>query len=634
VDTPPRRSQRSARWPAIALVAENVADTAGEIPSSGWLPSERVSDQVDLLQSPAERREALKEVYAQAQKCVRCQELASTRKNVVFGAGNADADLMFVGEAPGASEDEQGLPFVGAAGKLLEKLLGEIGLERKDVFIGNTLKCVRYNAPVQLGDGSWERIGRLVRSRYSGEVMSVDEHGMLTPRRVTGWHATPLAGRRVFRLTYRSCKNAGASRVGIQLTGDHPVLTERGYVPVEELRSGDRIATGQGISELARDVVCGTVLGDGYLPTKSSCLTFSHSQRQAEYARYKADLLAELGTDVEERMVAAVAGGERSYSVVLVRTLAHRALRVLREDFYRHRKVVPSWISTALNARMLAIWFMDDGYIATRGRPRAEIATVSFSESDLQILLRGLLRLGLPAKASRKRLYFDVPTSERLSELIAPYVPTSMRYKLVPEVESRVPFDPTRFDRGPTAVLYDEVEVEDITDRERNDVTFFCIDVEGTHNFVTAGGVVHNCRPPGNRDPQPVEIENCREYLYRQVELIQPKVICTLGNFSTKLLRGDPTGITRLHGQPEVLTLGRRAVRLYPIFHPAAALYTPKMLETLREDFKRIPELLALGAPEQPEFVEEVPEPALEAEQPDQPSTEEQPAEPDQLGLF
>ncbi|HUA73757.1 MAG TPA: uracil-DNA glycosylase [Solirubrobacteraceae bacterium] len=118
---------------------------------------------------------------------------------------------------------------------------------------------------------------------------------------------------------------------------------------------------------------------------------------------------------------------------------------------------------------------------------------------------------------------------------------------------------------------------------------------------------VLKCRPPGNRDPLPVEIDNCQGYLRRQVELIQPTVICTLGNFSTKLLRGDPTGITRLHGQPEVLALGRRAVRLYPIFHPAAALYTPRMLETLREDFMRLPDLLALGAPEQPSL-EEVPE--------------------------
>jgi uracil-DNA glycosylase family 4 len=108
------------------------------------------------------------------------------------------------------------------------------------------------------------------------------------------------------------------------------------------------------------------------------------------------------------------------------------------------------------------------------------------------------------------------------------------------------------------------------------------------------------CRPPGNRDPQPIELDNCHQYLLDKVELIQPTVICTLGNFSTKLLRGDPTGITRLHGQPEVLVLGTRAVRLYPIYHPAAALYTPRMLETLREDFTRLPELLALGAPEQP----------------------------------
>jgi uracil-DNA glycosylase len=143
---------------------------------------------------------------------------------------------------------------------------------------------------------------------------------------------------------------------------------------------------------------------------------------------------------------------------------------------------------------------------------------------------------------------------------------------------------------------------------------------------------VLKCRPPGNRDPLPVEIENCQEYLLRQVELIQPRVICTLGNFSTKLLRGDPTGITRLHGQPEVLVLGRRAVRLYPIYHPAAALYTPRMLETLREDFGRLPELLAMGAPEQPS--EQPPPELLEPETETAPATDQARAEADQLGLF
>ena len=83
------------------------------------------------------------------------------------------------------------------------------------------------------------------------------------------------------------------------------------------------------------------------------------------------------------------------------------------------------------------------------------------------------------------------------------------------------------------------------------------------------------CRPPGNRDPLPGEIANCQDYLFRQLELIQPKVVCTLGNFATKLLRGEPgTGITRLHGRDEIRVIGPRAVRLYPLYHPAAALYT------------------------------------------------------------
>jgi DNA polymerase len=146
------------------------------------------------------------------------------------------------------------------------------------------------------------------------------------------------------------------------------------------------------------------------------------------------------------------------------------------------------------------------------------------------------------------------------------------------------------------------------------------------------------CRPPGNRDPQPVEIENCHDYLLRKVELIQPTVICTLGNFSTKLLRGDPTGITRVHGRPEVIALGRRAVRLYPIYHPAAALYTPSMLETLREDFVRLPELLALGAPEQPPSLQapELPDAseAAEAVELAPEDASRSASEVDQLGLF
>ncbi len=115
---------------------------------------------------------------------------------------------------------------------------------------------------------------------------------------------------------------------------------------------------------------------------------------------------------------------------------------------------------------------------------------------------------------------------------------------------------------------------------------------------------VVKCRPPGNRDPHPEEIETCHPFLRAQVELIEPKVICTLGNFSTKLLRGDPTGISRLHGRDEVRTIGVRAIRLLPLFHPAAALYTPSSLQTLRDDFARIPALLAAPHLPQPDLAD------------------------------
>jgi uracil-DNA glycosylase len=103
---------------------------------------------------------------------------------------------------------------------------------------------------------------------------------------------------------------------------------------------------------------------------------------------------------------------------------------------------------------------------------------------------------------------------------------------------------------------------------------------------------VLKCRPPGNRDPQPDEIESCEPHLFRQIELIRPQLVATLGNFATKLLSGRPTGITRVHGQEQETTLGGRRVLLYPIYHPAAALYTPRMLDVLRSDFARLPELM------------------------------------------
>ena len=137
------------------------------------------------------------------------------------------------------------------------------------------------------------------------------------------------------------------------------------------------------------------------------------------------------------------------------------------------------------------------------------------------------------------------------------------------------------------------------------------------------------CRPPGNRDPQPEEIESCRPYLERQIQLIEPRVICTLGNFSTKLLTRRQDGITRVHGRPQDHVIAGLPIRIYPIYHPAAGLRSTAMLETLREDFNQLPELLAAA---RPQAEEDEPEPEAESDERGGGSSE--PVAASQLGLF
>lgn len=153
---------------------------------------------------------------------------------------------------------------------------------------------------------------------------------------------------------------------------------------------------------------------------------------------------------------------------------------------------------------------------------------------------------------------------------------------------------------------------------------------------------VVNCRPPDNRNPLPGEIEHCREYLHGQIELREPVVVCPLGSFAARVLRGKSEPISGLRGQAEVRTVGARTVRLLPLLHPAAALYCEGGVEQLRADMGLIPGLVALGAPAQAPVGEPVPgqpallpepEPEAEAEAAADPAPEVDPAG-EQLGLF
>lgn len=411
--------------------------------------------------TPAEAAR-LADLESQALGCTRCP-LAQGRTNVVFGVGNPGAGLMFIGEGPGHEEDIRGEPFVGRSGKLLDLLMKEeLGIDRTGCYIANVVKCLSFTTPVQLGDGSWERVGRLVHRRYTGTVMSVAPDGSLVERPVTGWHASPLNGRRVFNLRYRRAERAGANGyASTQLTGDHEVLTEDGWLPVEQLRNGARIATGRS----------------------------------------------------------------------------------------------------------------------------------AFGEGDRVVLPGGLERLGLPARVRHSRLHSDVLTTRKPAVTVAPFVAPSMRHKLLPDVAETVSFDPRLFEDRTPQVLFDEAVVEEV-DHVDPHRTFYCIDVAGTHNFVTSGGVVHNCRPPGNRDPRPEEIDACRPYLESQIDLISPRVVVTLGNFATRLLLDTTAGIRSLRGKVYPFRTGL----VVPTYHPSAALRSGgQVVAEMRADLIRAKEALAVS---------------------------------------
>lgn len=147
---------------------------------------------------------------------------------------------------------------------------------------------------------------------------------------------------------------------------------------------------------------------------------------------------------------------------------------------------------------------------------------------------------------------------------------------------------------------------------------------------------VLKCRPPDNRDPEVVEIDACKGHLYSQIELIRPVVICTLGNFATKLLSGKPEGITKVHGTLRQCSFGDTTVYLYPIFHPAAALYTPRTKETLSEDFKRLPSIIEQARNESGQVSVRQQESSQDGGLPttDEADNTDAPAEASQMGLF
>lgn len=130
--------------PALELVLgslEKMRATGGRLPRASRSALRRLQDGGLGLQIGSSKEERFAPLREQVRGCVKCPHLAASRTQTVFGVGNLDAEVMFIGEAPGADEDARGEPFVGRAGQLLTKIIETMGFARSDVYIANVLKC-------------------------------------------------------------------------------------------------------------------------------------------------------------------------------------------------------------------------------------------------------------------------------------------------------------------------------------------------------------------------------------------------------------------------------------------------------------------------------------------------------------
>lgn len=515
-----------------------------------------------------------------AQHCDQCHRcgLGDSRTHAVVGRGHLQAPIMIIGEAPGQNEDETGLPFVGKAGQLLEKILASVKLDsEKDVYISNINKCLDGYTKVFTKEGA-KRLNWIVKHQWSGEVLSVDEYGQLVWRKVTGWHQSRLAGRSLYKVSFRNGKGNIKGDDGYIATEDHPVLTKRGWVSVQELQDQDLVATGTpcpGARSL--QVLLGSLLGDACIGSDGQ-FHENHSFQQEAYLKLKARVLNGFRPKLRKYLAKLVNG--RSYESVGMDLLRTFYFHELRQEWYPNgKKDFPVSALEKLDNFGLAIWYMDDGYWRRKekqGKLRqsidVEIALGDIRKETVEEVVNSFERKGYKTYATFRstwKLCFRYGEEIRFLKNIAEYIPSSMRYKL-PEELHNIPFNIQAYQEEPTITHWKPVTKTLLAPKPDSHLVY-CIDVEDTANFVTPAGVVHNCRPPNNRVPTTEEVAACKPYLLEQIRMVDPKIILLTGATALKSLTGDKRGITKIRGT-WIEWEGRLCM---PILHPAYLLRNP-----------------------------------------------------------
>lgn len=441
------------------------------------------------------KEEAHAEAIARGADCERCP-LYGCQRGPVMPELRPRPRMLIIGEAPGVNEVDQGRPFVGESGLILEESLGSGGLDRSDCGITNAILCLVGATRVLLADGRRLPIRRIVEERITAPVLSVADDNTIVARPITGWHASPRAGRHIVRLAHALSKGNPRGATGVSMTADHPVLTPHGYRAAGQIVDGQLIATGlRRPSGRGLQAFLGTVIGDGGLSRNLTVL-------QLRSARTSIDLRAAL---LRTSLNAKVADAKTRPDCVMLRTASSQWIAGVRAAVYRPGRL-KQWPGALqeneLSALALACIYMDDGGLVSRSNRQsyAEVALCDFDE-EAATWIGGQFRkvcgeLTVERRGSAGwRLRFSVAATEKLCQAISLYVPPDMAHKLVESARGHFDFSAWQSDSS-DEIVWAPARVLTPSELDRNCKTVYCIDVEETHNFLTAAAVVHNCQPP------------------------------------------------------------------------------------------------------------------------------------------
>ncbi|MBM4122627.1 MAG: hypothetical protein FJ249_08550 [Nitrospira sp.] len=565
----------------------------------------------------------LQELGASLYNCKLCKLSKLGRTQVVFGTGNPQASIMFVGEAPGFYEDQQGEPFVGAAGKLLNELLQSAGLSRSEVYIANVIKCfISPRVLIYTSDGYKPikdiRVGDLVLT-HAGRFRKVI---YIRPQEVLPKDSE------VVRITIRP-QNEGRP-LHITVTPDHPFLINGTWKVACDIQPGDHMtALGD------RCEVCGKAYFVRYnryeQRTYRTCSFACHNRRifhsQETREKIRRTMAQQYAEGLRDPLAITARANERTRELVAAGVA--KIQRMTAEERYRGRIAIAKKINEGNGKHPIGYGEEElKAILQDMGVPHIHHFALPGSAFTYDFCLpeeKILIEVRGPAFSNRDaqtRALLKDETAEQHSHLVLNvwWQEVVRHPNMVRGLLERI----LKNHRG-EYVFVEAIATKIERRHTRRAFPLYNIGVEEDESYIVAGIVSHNCRPPNNRDPEPDEVDTCKPFLMQQINLIKPKVVCSLGNWATQTLLEKKVGITKVRGQ----AIRLKDFVLFPLLHPAAALHQGNLRGPLEEDFRKLKAYLDRLAAEP----ESAPSASADLSSERQPATAQQ-AQQAQMDLF